>query len=56
MLTYGSGTDRHYLSKNDRTKLGLLILRIPDKKVGFDNGGACNGKYVKKYHAKPLSK
>ena len=46
MITYDSGADRHYLSKQDRTKLDLLILRISDKKVGVSNGGACNGKYV----------
>ena len=46
MVTYDSGADGHYLSKQDRTKLGLPILRIPDKKVGVSNGGTCNGKYV----------
>ena len=46
MVTYDSGADRHYLSEKDRTKLGLPILRISDKKVGVANGGACNGKYV----------
>ena len=46
MVTYDSGADGHYLRKKDRTKLGLPILRISDKKVGVDNGGACNGKYV----------
>ena len=56
MSTYDSSADRHYLSEKDRTKLGLPILRISDKKVGVDNGGACNGKYIKKYHAKPLSR
>ena len=46
MLTYYSGADGNYLSENYRTKLGLPILRISDKKVGVDNGGAFNGKYV----------
>ena len=46
MVTYDSGADRHYLGQNDRTKLGLQILRISDKKVVVSNGGACNGKYV----------
>ena len=32
--------------EKDRTKLGLPILRISDKKVRVANGGACNGKYV----------
>ena len=40
MLTYDSGADGNYLSKKDRTKLGLLILIISDKKVGVANGGA----------------
>ena len=46
MLTYDSGADRHYLSEQDRTKLGLPILRISDKKVGVANGGVYSGKYV----------
>ena len=46
MVTYDSGADVHYLRKKDRTKLGLPILIISDKKVGVDNRGACNGKYV----------
>ena len=46
MVTYDSGADRHYLGQNDRTKLGLQILRISDKKVGLANRGDCNGKYV----------
>ena len=46
MVTYNSGADGHYLSKKDRTKLGLPILRISDKKVGVANGRACNIKYV----------
>ena len=46
MVTYDSGAYGHYLSDQDRTKLGLLLLRISNKKVGVSNGGACNGKYV----------
>ena len=46
MLTYDSGADGHYLSKQDRTKLGLPILIVSDKKVGVAYGGACNGEYV----------
>ena len=46
MVTYDSGADGHYLSKKDRKKLGLPILRIPDKKLGLANGDTCNGKYV----------
>ena len=39
MVTYNSGADGHKLSKKYRTKLGLPILRISDKKVGVANGG-----------------
>ena len=46
MVTYDSGADGHYLNKKERTKLGLPILKISDKKVGISNGGASNGKYV----------
>ena len=46
MVTYDSGADGHYLSEKDRTKLGLPILRILDKKVGVANGGVYNGKYA----------
>ena len=46
MSTYNLGADGHYLRKKDRIKLGLLIFRISDKRVGVANGGACNGKYV----------
>ena len=46
MITYDSGADGHYLSKQDRAKLGLPIFRIPNNKVGVANDGACNVKYV----------
>ena len=46
MLTYDSGADGHYLSKKDRKKLGILILKVSARKVEVANGGACNGKYV----------
>ena len=55
MVTYNSGADGYYLSKKDRKKLGLPILRISDKKVGAANGGACNGKYVTKLPLPQLS-
>ena len=48
MLTYDSGSDRHYLIKKDIKKVGLPILRVSDKKVGVENGGAYNGKYITK--------
>ena len=46
MVTYDSGVDGHYLSEKERTKLGLLIFIISDKKVGVANGGAYNGNYI----------
>ena len=55
MLTYDSGADGRYLSKKDRKKLNLPILRISYKKVGVANGGACNGKYVTKISLPQLS-
>ena len=48
MLTYDSGAYIHYLSEKDRKKLGPPILRILANKIGVDNGGAYNGKYVTK--------
>ena len=48
MLTYDSGADGHYLSKKYRKKSGLPILRVSAKKVGVENGGACNGRYITK--------
>ena len=48
MLTYDSGAYRHYLSEEDRKKLGLPILRVSAENVGVANGGACNSKYVTK--------
>ena len=48
MLTYNSGADGHYLSKEDRKKLGIPIFHVSAKKVGVANGGACNGNYVTK--------
>ena len=55
MLTYYSGADIHYLSKEDRKNLGLPILRVSAKKVGVADGGACNGKYVTKLPLPKLS-
>ena len=56
MLMYDSVADGHYLSKKDRKKLGLPILRISDKKVGVANGGACNGNYVNSLPFSQLSR
>ena len=55
ILTYDSGADRHYLSKKDRKKVGLPILRVSAKKVCVENGGAYNGKYIPKLPFTQLS-
>jgi hypothetical protein len=46
MVTYNSGADGHYISKKDRRKAGLLILRTSTLKVGVANGGISKAKYV----------
>jgi hypothetical protein len=46
MVTYDSGADGHYISKKDRRKAGLLILRTSTLKVGVANGGISKAKYV----------
>ena len=48
MLRHDSGAYGYYLSKEDRKKLGLPILRVSAKKVGVANDGACNGEYATK--------
>ena len=55
ILTYDSGADGHCLNKKDRKKVGLPILRVSAKKVGVENGGAYNGKYVTKLPFPQLS-
>ena len=55
-LTFDSGAYGPHLSKKDRKKLGLPILRVSEKKVGVANGGACNGKYVTKLPFPHLSR
>ena len=45
-VTYDSGADGKYMSKADRAKLGLLILRESTKRVGVVNGGARKGRYI----------
>jgi hypothetical protein len=55
MLTYDSGADRHYISKNDRHKAGLPILRPSTRQVGVANGGTSNTKYVTQLPFQKLS-
>jgi hypothetical protein len=37
-LTYNSGADGHYVSKDDRKEARMPILRSSNKKVGVENG------------------
>ena len=46
MITYDSGADNHYMSKAERIKLELPILRPSHKHVAVANGGTSEGKYV----------
>jgi hypothetical protein len=46
MLTYNSGANGHYISKHDRRKAGLPILRSSTQQVGVTNGGTSNAKHV----------
>ena len=46
MVTYGSGTDGHYISKKDWQKAVLLILQTLTQKVGIANGGTSKAKYI----------
>ena len=55
MVTYDSGSDGNYVSKADRTKLGLPILRLSTKRVTVANAGASKGKYVTRLSFKQLS-
>jgi hypothetical protein len=46
MVTYDSGADGHYRSKEDRKHIGLPILKKSSKKVRVANGGTSKAKYV----------
>ena len=55
MLTYDSGADGHYISKKDRRKAGLPIMRTSTRKVGVANGGTSHAKYVTQLPFRQLS-
>jgi hypothetical protein len=55
MLTYGSGANRHYISKHDQCKAGLSILRPSPWQVGVANGGTSNTIYVTQIPIQKLS-
>jgi hypothetical protein len=45
-LTYDSGADEHYVSKDDRKEACMPILRSSRKKAGVANGNTCKAKHV----------
>ncbi len=45
-VTYDSGADEHYISKTDRRRAHLPILRRSNRTVGVANGTACRGTNV----------
>jgi hypothetical protein len=55
MLTYDSGANGHYISKQDHRKAGLPILRPSTWRVGVANGGTSNAKYVTQLPLQKLS-
>jgi hypothetical protein len=46
MLTYDSGANGHYISKQDQSKAGLSILQPSTQWVGVTNGGTSKAKCV----------
>ncbi len=46
MLIYNSGADGHYISKHDRCKAGIPILRPSTQQVRVANGETGNAKYI----------
>ncbi len=55
MITYHSGADGHYISKKDRRKAGLPIIRKSTRQVGVANGGVSQAKFVTQLPFKALS-
>jgi len=55
MMTYDSGADGHYISKKDRRKAGLPIIRKSTRRVGVANGGVSQAKFVTQLPFKALS-
>jgi hypothetical protein len=55
MMTYDSGADGHYISKKDRRKAGLPIIRKSTRRVGVANGGVSQAKFVTQLPFKDLS-
>ncbi len=55
MITYDSGADGHYISKKDRHKVGLPIIRKSTRRVGVANGGVSQAKFVTQLPFKALA-
>ncbi len=55
-LTYDSGADGHYVSKDDRKEACMPILRSSNKKVEVANGDTCKAKNVTQLPFPQLSK
>ena len=56
MITYDSGADGNYVSKEDQARLGMPTLRQSKRRVGVANGGASKGKFVTRLPFPELSK
>jgi hypothetical protein len=54
-LTYDSGADRHYVSKDNRKEACMPILRSSSKKVEVANEGKCKAKNVTRLPLPQLS-
>jgi len=55
MITFDSGTDRHYLSKTDRIAVHLPILRTSTKCFGVANGSISKALHTSRLPFKHLS-
>ena len=53
---YDSGANGNYISKTDRKKAGLPILRRSTKRIGIANGSTSSGKFVTQLPFPQLSK
>ena len=54
-ITYDSGADGNYVSKEDRASLKLPILRTSHRRVGVANGGTSKGRHVTRLPFEQLS-
>eukprot|EP00956_Cyclotella_meneghiniana_P020709 scaffold36896_cov36-Cyclotella_meneghiniana.AAC.1 len=55
MASLDSGADNHYISEEDRKKLGLPILKKSSRRVGVANGGTSKGVNVTQLPFEKLS-